>query len=133
MIVPPSALPTPAALPPANAGATPVRLDGFQAMLQGQGQPGMGQALSNAMDGFGIRAAKMQSSMRDMLSRDASVGQVPATSEVQAPGAITPGRGGVQSPMGLMVDSFNFAIEASLVSRAATQFTGSISTLMKGQ
>ena len=132
MIVPPSALPTPAALP-ANTTPTAVRLDAFQAFAQGHAQPGMGQALTNAMDGFGARAANMQASMRDMVSRDTATGPVPAPAGVGATGGVTAGQGGIQSPMRLMMDSFNFAIEASLVSRAATQFTGSISTLMKGQ
>lgn len=122
---------------PLAAPVSPARLDAFQSVLQGNGNgSGLGQALTNAMDGFGARAAKMQASMRDLAMRDAAAGQVPAAGAAQPPsgaGAVGGGANGIQSPMALMVDSFNFAIEASLVSRAATQFTGSVSTLMKGQ
>ena len=122
---------------PLTPPVAPPRLDAFQAVLQNGGNgPGIGQALTNAMDGFGARAAKMQATMRDVVSRDAGAGQVPATGEVQAPSGVDgvgAGAGSIQAPMALMMDCFNFSIQASLVSRAATQFTGSVSTLMKGQ
>lgn len=127
-------MPTPAAAP---AQAT-VRLDAFQAGPQ-SGAPGngMGQAFNNAIDGFSVRASQMQASMRDLAVRESA--QAPASREnlslspTAASAEVGAANPAMQSPMALMVDSFNFAIEASLVSRAATQFTGAVSTLMKGQ
>lgn len=128
-MIPPAALPTPP-LPP------PSRLDAYQPGVQ-EGGGGMGQAFTAAMDGFGARSAQMQASLRDIAARDAGAVRPPAAGELPppspAPQAGHAAAGGAPGPMALMVDSFNFAIEASLVSRAATQFTGSVSTLMKGQ
>lgn len=127
-------------IPPAALPTTPVpsvpRLDAYQLGAQEGG--GMAQAFNAAMDGFGARSAQMQASLRDIAVRDAgaarpsAAGDVALAPPVQQAGAVEAG-GGAPGPMALMVDSFNFAIEASLVSRAATQFTGSVSTLMKGQ
>lgn len=129
-MIPPAALPTPP-LPPTS------RLDAYQPGIQESGG-GMAHAFNAALDGFGARSAQMQASLRNIAARDAGTARPPGVGEAepaspvpQAP-ATTAG-GGAPGPMALMVDSFNFAIEASLVSRAATQFTGSVSTLMKGQ
>lgn len=130
-MIPPAALPTPP-VPPAP------RLDAYQPGIQEGG--GMAQAFNAALDGFGARSAQMQASLRDIAARDAGAAGPPATGEVAPPSlvpkaspATTAAHGGAPGPMALMVDSFNFAIEASLVSRAASQFTSSVSTLMKGQ
>ena len=123
----------------ASPTAAPVQVDAFQpGHPQSQGNA-MGQAFNNAIDGFSTRAQQMQASMRDMATREAggglSLARPPAqqVSAVSATAPVQPGAAPASSPIGLMVDSFNFAIEASLVSRAATQFTGAVSTLMKGQ
>ena len=129
-MIPPAALPTPP-VPPAP------RLDAYQPGVQEGG--GMAHAFSAALDGFGARSAQMQASLRDIAAREAGAagppgvgGAAPPSPVSQASPTTTTGSG-APGPMALMVDSFNFAIEASLVSRAATQFTGSVSTLMKGQ
>ena len=127
-MIPPAALPTP------PVPSVP-RFDAYQPGAQEGG--GMTQAFNAAMDGFGARSAQMQASLRDVAARDIGAARPPATGDVTPAAAVTQAgaveAGGVPGPMTLMVDSFNFAIEASLVSRAATQFTGSVSTLMKGQ
>ena len=139
----------PTVLPPAPLPATPaagpapatVRVDAFQSGTQQQAGNGMGQAFNNAIDGFSTRSQAMQASMRELAATGVggagngmSLARPPAQAASSVAGA-TPAGGpaGTQSPMALMVDSFNFAIEASLVSRAATQFTGAVGTLMKGQ
>lgn len=155
-MIPPTSLPpvpTPATANP-SAGPAPatVRIDAFQPGMPQRNSSGMGQAFNNAIDGFSARAQQMQASMRDVAASGAAQGMpalgasglspsgtsVTLSPPVQGPvtiGNLQPvsGSPAAQSPMALMVDSFNFAIEASLVSRAATQFTGAVSTLMKGQ
>lgn len=151
-MIPPTSLPpvpTPVTTNPA-AGPAPaaVRVDAFQQGMPQQNSNGMGQAFNNAIDGFSTRAQQMQASMRDVAAQGTpalgatglspSGNSVTLSPPVQGPVTISnvqpvSGSGAAQSPMALMVDSFNFAIEASLVSRAATQFTGAVSTLMKGQ
>jgi len=131
-MIPPANLPTPL-VPPTS------RLDAYQPGVQ-EGN-GIGQAFNAAMDGFSARSAQMQSSIRDAAARDTWTGDGarPSAADPAAPASTVPRsavlevRGGKPGPVALMVDCFNFAIEASLVSRAATQFTGSVSTLMKGQ
>lgn len=127
-MIPPAALPTPP-VPPAP------QLDAYQPGMQEGG--GIGQAFNAAMDGFGARSAQMQASLRDIAVRDTGAARPPAAGEAAPPSPVPQAgaveAGGAPGPLALMVDCFNFAIEASLVSRAATQFTGSVSTLMKGQ
>ena len=138
-VLPPVPMPASPAASPAPAA---VRIDAFQPGMPNSGNSGMGQAFNNAIDGFSTRSQQMQASMRDLGSQGVASGGnsllLPPPSSVQAPAALgnvqpVSGSGAAQNPMALMVDSFNFAIEASLVSRAATQFTGAVSTLMKGQ
>ena len=146
-MIPVTALPAPqAAMSPSPAAPGPApataRLDAFQAGTHQQ-PGGMGQAFNNAIDGFSTRAQQMQASMRDIAAGPPDGGlsggglsgaRSPAVQELSPTASLRPGGGTpAPNPMALMVDSFNFAIEASLVSRAATQFTGSVSTLMKGQ
>ena len=145
-MIPPTTMSSLATLPTAaDAGtkAVPaVRLDAYQpggaaGGSPGSGGPGLADSFNAAIDGFGTRASQMQASMRDIAMRDAAPAHGPAALDLvpaaRGPAAAGPGSAAMGNPMGLMVDSFNFAIEASLVSRAATQFTGAISTLMKGQ
>ena len=132
-MIPPAALPTP---PVAPSPATS-QIDAYQPGVRESSS--INQAFSAAMDGFSARSAQMQASVRDIVARD--TGSFPGAARPSAAGDVasptspsnTAKPGGVPGPMALMVDSFNFAIEASLVSRAATQFTGSMTSLMKGQ
>lgn len=129
-MIPPATLPTPL-VPPTS------RLDAYQPGVQQSN--GIGQAFNAAMDGFSARSAQIQSSMRDVAARETGAADVARPADLAAPASAAPPnavlevRAGRPGPMALMMDCFNFAIEASLVSRAATQFTGSVSTLMKGQ
>lgn len=146
MIPPTLPPPMPVGSPAAGAAPATVRIDAFQPGAQGGAGNGMGQAFNTAIDGFSTRAQQMQASMRDLATSGmqgmgaagAGSNSLALSPPVHGPTAIgnvqpVGGASAPQSPMGLMVDSFNFAIEASLVSRAATQFTGAVSTLMKGQ
>jgi hypothetical protein len=105
------------------------------------GSPGaLGERMMGTLEGFQSDAAHMQGVTQAMLTPGAS-----APSEAGAatdPGAVSPaGQAGAsahapadtQNSLGLIVETFNFALETQLVARAANQFTGSVSTLMKGQ
>lgn len=132
---------SPAATPPVPLApeASAARLDAYQSAPRDEG--GLARAFSTAVEGFGARATQMQTNLRDVVAREAAT---PPATAGSAAGAADPaasaqpagqgtGQAGAPGPLALMVDCFNFSIEASLVSRAATQFTGSVSTLMKGQ
>lgn len=128
---------TPAAAPPVPLApeASAARLDAYQSAPRDEG--GLARAFSTAMDGFGARATQMQTNLREVVAREAATagsaaGAVDPAASAQPAGQST-GQTGAPGPLALMVDCFNFSIEASLVSRAAVQFTGSVSTLMKGQ
>ena len=136
-MIPPAATPPVPLAPEASAA----RLDAYQSAPRDEG--GLARAFSTAMDGFGARATQMQTNLREVVAREAATPPAAASTSTAA-GAVDPaasaqpaGRGtgqtGAPGPLALMVDCFNFSIEASLVSRAAVQFTGSVSTLMKGQ
>lgn len=135
-------------VPPAPEASAAPRFDAYQQAAPEGG--GVTQAFNAALDGFGARTEQMQASLRDLAARDAPVrdastrdastrdastgaARPAAASEAASPVSPAGGATGAQGAMALMVDCFNFAVEASLVSRAATQFTGSVSTLMKGQ
>lgn len=134
-MLPPAATPP---VPPAPEASVTSRLDAYQRQGTQEGG-GLAAAFNAALDGFGARSAQMQAGLRDIAAREtAPVAPRPPAAGAVAPATPVPpanaaGAAGVSGPIALMVDCFNFAIEASLISRAATQFTGSVSTLMKGQ
>jgi hypothetical protein len=77
----------------------------------------LGAHVVNGLHGFQLRSAEMQALMQRVTQAD------PATAG---------GDNKVPAMFGLIVDTFNFAIETQLVARAATQFTGSLGSLMRG-
>ena len=81
---------------------------------------------------------------REMTTAMSAPGAAIAPAVPPAPGSAAPA-GAVQAPQAsadpsgvqgmykMVVRTFDFAMETHLVAKAATQFTGSINTLMKGQ
>lgn len=155
-MIPPTAVPAP--INPAPATDLPVsptsasNLSAFDpslssaAMANAQGasmaSPAeLGQHMMGTLNGYQADLSKMQT-LTNSLTAGAQPTQLAMQSPAQ-PGAAQPqtsspqqagtSQGGNQPMVGLMVQTFNFAIETELVTRAATQFTGSVGTLMKGQ
>ena len=121
-MIPPTVPPAPSVAP------APPQIDAYQpGASEGSG---IGQAFTAAVDGFGARSAEMQASLSSLAARDmAAVGEVgtvasPGVGHLSAAHPAGPQPGGAPGPLAIMLDSFNFAIEASLLSRAATQLTG---------
>jgi hypothetical protein len=124
-------LPLPPAEPVHALPAAPVDpTDLFARSLRdaGAGQnsvDAMASRVATAIDGFRGRAEGIGTEVARMMGAPAA-----------AP-AGTPGIAGPDSDLrrmyGLVVRTFDFAMETHLVAKAATQFTGSINTLVKGQ
>lgn len=105
---------------------------------QGADPATLGTGVMRSLNGFQADLKQMQGLTAAMTSGSAAPQATPPGALQAAPqqAGATPSASGGDSnkPMvGLMMQTFNFAIETELVTRAATQFTGSVSTLMKGQ
>ena len=76
----------------------------------------LGARVVEGLHGFQLRSAEMQALTQRVTTAD------PTTASSPLP-----------KTFGLIVETFNFAMQTQLVARAATQFTGSVGTLMRGQ
>ncbi len=152
-MIPPAAAPVPVNPAPASdlpvAPTSATNLSAFDpslssaAMTNAQGatlaSPAeLGQHMMGTLNGYQADLSKMQnltSSLTGGSGTQTSSTPTPSSAiQPQTASAQTGSAGQGNQPMvGLMVQTFNFAIETELVTRAATQFTGSVGTLMKGQ
>jgi hypothetical protein len=103
----------------------------------------LGQALLEGLDHFNARATQVQASVQQAAGLSPADGAatgmaVPAEAVAAKPGitaatAIQQGAALQQKSLGLMMQTYSFALEATLVTNAATTFTSSINTLIKTQ
>lgn len=136
--MPPVSPSPPAAAEPA---AEPARLSAFQTD-HGQGlfaDPSeMGRSILASLDGFQAQAIHVRSLTRTMQAGPAAS---PASPEpvTAAGGAAAPAPGAQgqaaerQHMLGVMLETFDFAMQTEMVTRAATTFTSSVNTLIKAQ
>lgn len=123
----------PLALPPAEPlhalPAAPIdQADLFARSLRGasgNAMEAMSTRVATAIDGFRMRAETIGAEALRMTA-------APAPAPAGTPAGAAPD-GDMRRMYGLVVRTFDFAMETHLVAKAATQFTGSISTLIKGQ
>jgi hypothetical protein len=146
-----SALPqTPPVTPPLPA--QPTEIDAFKAAMTAAssalaGSPdAMAQGLLSGIDNFNARETQFRTVVAQAeaggapqgATADAS-GAPPAGTDDTAPRRMTAaqamqeGDALQQRSMALMMQTYSFALEATLVSNAATTFTSSVNTLIKTQ
>ena len=92
-------------------------------------QPLMPHQLAGALEHFGASVGRMDSPSGMSELRPASVEIAPQPTAPAAEMASP----AMKSSMGLMLETFNFSINTELVSRAVSEFTGSIDALVKTQ
>lgn len=119
----------------------PMQVDAFQSAMANAGAAlfanpdAVGRALIAELDGFNTRATQVQQAVGASLT-DAN----PAATDTATP-PVTSDIGHELDVMhqhqehmlGLMMETYSFALEAEAVSRAATTFTSSVNTLIKTQ
>jgi hypothetical protein len=103
----------------------------------------MGKALLAGLDHFNTHEAQFRDAVQqaaggspaDSTSSAVSMPNDPVDAQqgVAAPTAMQQGAALQQKSMGLMMQTYSFALEATLVTNAATTFTSSINTLIKTQ
>lgn len=137
---------TPSAEPPT---AEPMVRDAFQSMLSNAGSElsmnpqAIGQTLLSDIDGFSAHEADFSAAVKEATEGDAAAQGGAAGS---AAGAATGGRRGLTAAaaisegealqnrtLGVMMQTYSFALEATVVTNAATTFTSSVNTLIKTQ
>jgi len=135
----PALAPVPAAAPPAGSA------DAFESALHRLGAasspPGaLAQKVADGLQSFRARADTMSREAAGAMTAPAAAappaappapGSAAPAGAVQTAPAADPS--GVQGMYRMIVRTFDFSMETHLVAKAATQFTGSINTLMKGQ
>jgi hypothetical protein len=133
--------------------AQPTQIDAFRAALNTAGAAlsanpdAIGQTLLSGIDGFNARESQFQSVVTQAITGDATKtnsatdGGYPSSAgatDAAPPGltaaqALHEGEALQRQSMGVMMQTYSFALEATLVSNAATTFTGSVNTLIKTQ
>ena len=114
----------------------PMQVDAFQNALNAAGAAifanpdAMGAALMQGLDGFRSQEAHFQDAISQAMSTQSA--DVPdkgmTTAEV-----IQKSDAQERKSLGLMMETYSFSLEATLVTNAATTFTSSINTLVKTQ
>jgi hypothetical protein len=140
-----------AELPGIAPPAQPIEFNAFSSAMStaaaalGVAPDAVGQNLLSGLDGFTaqegqFRATLQQAVNGDALRTDAAPGTAPGAADPNAgTGKMTTqemmqhGEALQQRSMGLMMQTYSFALEATLVTNAATTFTSSINTLIKTQ
>lgn len=132
--------PSLAPLPAAEAlPVEPVRMDAFQSAISAaahamQGPGDVGESVLNALQGFQTRASGMQALVREAAAPQPAPSSGSSTTQPATPATMLEQAQAVHRRMlGVMLQTYDFAIEASIVSRAATTFTSSVNTLIKTQ
>jgi hypothetical protein len=90
----------------------------------------MPSAVSHSLAAFGAMVGRMDASSTVPPTRSPAVEFVPSVT-----GAATPERSvaGFRPEVGLLLQTFDFSIDTELVSRAVSEFTGSVDALVKTQ
>ena len=150
--------PLPAVDPSQAALPGTIDVDAFRSGLASAGaalyaQPdAVGAALMQGIEGFNVRDAQFHSQVQEAIAgTNTHTGNVGATGADAGPGNISDLVGAAATPgsgldrvmaegdkiqrrsMGVMMQTYSFALEAQLVTNAATTFTSSINTLVKTQ
>jgi hypothetical protein len=132
--------------------AQPMQIDAFRSALNaasaalGADPDAMGQVLLSGIDSFNARETQFRT-----VVAQAEAGAAPrnaaaddTASDTAAPDSTTPTRPTTaqalqqvqameHQSLGVMMQTYSFALEATLVSNAATTFTSSVNTLIKTQ
>jgi hypothetical protein len=142
-----SALPQIPPIPPAQ----PTQLDAFRLALNGAGAAlnanpdAIGKTLLSGIDGFDANEASFRTAVAQAVAGDPARTGTATDDDPASTGASTTGRGmtaaqaldkGLElerQSLGVMMQTYSFALEATLVSNAATTFTSSVNTLIKTQ
>lgn len=132
-------------VPPAQA--MPTQVDAFSASLAGGNDPSLnpsaiGRKMLSGLDGFNAQESQFRSTVSQASGTDAAGAGDAALPDadaalpaqgVTAPDMMARGNALQQRSMGVMMQTYSFALEATLVTNAATTFTSSINTLIKTQ
>jgi hypothetical protein len=136
---------------PSVQPAEPMQLDAFRSTLNAAGAAlgaspdAIGQTLLSGIDGFNTRETQFRTAVEHAAAPEAPQGTTPGAGEppsaessttphpMTAAQAIQEGETLQRQSMGMMMQTYSFALEASLVSNAATTFTSSVNTLIKTQ
>jgi hypothetical protein len=129
--------------------AQPVQVDAFQSALNAAGAAlsanpdAIGQTLLSGIDSFNTRETQFRSVVAAAEGGDAARGASgdaagppgtgSAPQRLTAAQALQEGDALQRQSLGMMMQTYSFALEATLVSNAATTFTGSVNTLIKTQ
>ncbi len=152
------AAPLAAVQPVSNPAPGANLTDAFQSALRSAGEAlyanpdAVGRTLMDGADGFRLRENQMRAVVKNVGAADgatpaagsplanpahsASVSSVSAPDAAEGPGApggIDAMKAASAQTMGVMMETFSFALQASLVNNAATSFTSSVNTLIKTQ
>jgi hypothetical protein len=144
-----------AALPPTapiepSLQAQPMQIDAFQSVLNAAGAAlsanpeAIGQTLLSGVEGFRSRETEFHSVVEQAINGSATqTDSVTSTGSaisaeipqrgLTAAEALQKGEALQRQSMGVMMQTYSFALEATLVTNAATTFTSSINTLIKTQ
>lgn len=130
---------------PAGAVAPAMPMDAFRSAMSAAGSalfadPGhLAQAATGAAASLQHKTAHMQAALQSLKAPASLDAAVPArASDPQAPGGAKPDpltqlqQSQAQS-VSVMMETYDFALQASSVSHAATTFTSSVNTLIKTQ
>ena len=127
------------------------QLDAFRLALNAAGAAlnaspdAIGKTLLSGIDSFntneaGFRAAVAQAVAGDTTRTDTATDGDPASTDASTTGrgmtaaqALHEGQAMERQSLGVMMQTYSFALEATLVSNAATTFTSSVNTLIKTQ
>ncbi len=139
------ALPPIAPIDPALQ-AQPMQIDAFQSVLNAAGAAlktnpdAIGQTLLSDLEGFRTREASFRATVEQAVNGTAATSGPPVTPVsdgashgMSAAEALQKGQEMEHQSMGMMMQTYSFALEATLVTNAATTFTSSINTLIKTQ
>lgn len=119
----------------------PMQVDAFQSAMANAGAApfanpdAVGRALMAELDSFNTRAAQVQQAVGASMT-DADPAPTSAATPLvasDASHALDMMHQHQEHMLGLMMETYSFALEAEAVSRAATTFTSSVNTLIKTQ
>jgi hypothetical protein len=131
--------------------AQPVQVDAFQSAMSAAGAAlnadpaAIGQTLLSGIDNFNAHETQFRTVVEHAAAGDAprnaasdagdppSAGPENAATPLTAAQALHEGEALERQSMGVMMQTYSFALEATLVSNAATTFTSSVNTLIKTQ
>ncbi len=128
--------------------AQPMQVDAFQSVLNAAGAAlkanpdAIGQTLLSELQGFRAHEASFRATVEQATNSGATPssptvapidGDATASHGISTTEALQKGQEMERQSMGMMMQTYSFALEATLVTNAATTFTSSINTLIKTQ